>query len=228
MHCVNAGLGAVTAIRLGDPNTAAQVATAAALAGGRLYSAVAFVSTLLGNAEEALLTAYAAAAPWTSRYIVASSISEAAHHDEAATLYGPACYSDWAARLRHRLASLALGSPVPDITIKFAALTLILISDTAFVLPAAGAAPSAALAGGSALGFSGEVAAGNSDDEDEVPVHPSHRQIKGGAASDAATGVAVLAHALAQAAAVLGVRPEAFCLGPAAKAVGERQPRIPT
>jgi len=194
---------------------------------------VAFVSTLLGQAEVALATAFAATAPHTAAVTVACAISEQAHHDEAPSIYTSSCYSDFCSNMRHRLgtSSILAGSHVPEIRVTFAPLVLIPIGDATFVLPAAGAAPSAGVAGGYALGYGGVIASMDSDGEEEgeeegAELEESWEQgrllgINKPSLKLKPRGVAVLAHTLAHVAAALGVRPEAFCLGPAARAVGK-------
>jgi hypothetical protein len=147
---------------------------------------------------------------------VVCSVSEAAHHDELPGLYGPAAYTECAARLRRALQAAAPQAPPPNVSVKFAPLGLLPISDSFFVLPAAAPAAAGARAGGRPLGYGTEAHAADSDSDDEQ----GGAGAAPGAQRERAQGVSLLAHALAHAAAALGCRAEAFCLGPASRAVG--------
>ena len=151
---------------------------------------------------------------YTSRAIIASAVSGAAHHDEAPSRYGPTCYADFCHAAWHRLQP---ATPF-DIMVKFCPILTIPLGDLAFVLPAASAASTAATSSGRPLGFASTVhTAADSDEEEDQAI--SGRQSQQSVARS--HGIAVLAHSLASIAAALGVRPEAFCLGPAAVAVGK-------
>lgn len=204
------------AINLGSLDSTAlhrDISAAATLAGGRLSSLVILVSTTLRFAEPRILAACRAAMAYTSRALIACAVSEAAHHDEAPSQYSPTCYADFCSAAWHQLQPRATF----DIMVKCCPILTIPLGDLAFVLPAASAASTAATSSGRPLGYVPIVhtAADSDDDEEAIPGRHSQQGI------EKSHGVAVLAHALASIAAALGVRPEAFCLGPAAVAVGK-------
>lgn len=158
---------------------------------------------------------------YTSHIVVACAVSEIGHYDEVQSLYSPTCYSDFCTAVRQQLQPKSR----LDITAKFCPLLTIPLSESAFVLPVAGAAAGAVMSSGRPLGYVAAVqtAADSEDDEEEHEGDGSTRAEKQGKGRDGdkAHGVAVLAHALSSIASSLGVRPEAFCLGPAAIAVGK-------
>lgn len=205
----------------------------------RLSSTAILISALLGQSEHLLHSICLAAAPYTRRITVFCAHSENAHHDEAPSVYSPSCYSD----LAHRLTTTihAAHNNNTTVAVKFLPMPCIPIGEAAFVFPAACNAAVTACAHGFTLGYSGRdiddpedneneyagnISSGNPKSEDflfrkhNVPSagqEPTHRK---GKAPVLNHGVSVVAHALAHLAAELGVRPETFCIGPAAKAVG--------
>lgn len=215
-------MGAVSIVNLASPSLPVEIAAAATLAGGRLNGAVIFLSILLDAAEKDLISSCARLAHHCSKITIACSVSEAAHHDEAPGRHAdPAtCYVQFASILRRNVEKTLLGAsvPFPAIAIEHCPLTAIALMDNAFVLPS-GSGAATAKAGKRPLGTSAEIKYMESDDEDENQL-PRGQGVSSG---DRAHGVALLAHALAHVAAALGVRPEVFCLGPAADAVGETQ-----
>ncbi len=158
---------------------------------------------------------------YTNHIVLACAVSEIGHYDEVQSMYSPTCYSDFCTALQHQLQPKGR----LDITAKLCPILTIPLSESAFVLPVAGAAAGAVMSSGRPLGYAAAVQTGaDSDDDGEEEGNAVKRGAgkQGGRdMGEKAHGVAVLAHALSSIASSLGVRPEAFCLGPAAVAVGK-------
>lgn len=216
-------MGAVSVANLSSTSLHRDVAAAAALTGsGRLSSLTILISTMLAPAEARIIAASRAAMAYTSHIVVACAVSEIGHYDEVQSLYSPTCYSDFCTALRQQLQPKSQ----LDITAKLCPLLTIPLSESAFVLPVAGAAAGAVMSNGRPLGYVAAVqTAADSEDEEEEQQGDARSTGAGkqgkGRDGEKAHGVAVLAHALSSIASSLGVRPEAFCLGPAAVAVGK-------
>ncbi len=160
---------------------------------------------------------------YTNHIVLACAVSEIAHYDEVQAMYSPTCYTDFCSSLRHQLQPKSR----LEIVAKLCPILTIPLSESAFVLPVAGAAAGAVMANGRPLGYVAAVqTAADSDDDgggkdDHHSSSRATRAGKQGRDGEKAHGVAVLAHALSSIASSLGVRPEVFCLGPAAVAVGK-------
>ena len=210
-------MGAVSVANLSSTSLHRDVAASAALTGsGRLSSLTIFISTMLAPAEARIFAACRAAMAYTSHIVVACSVSEIGHYDEVQSLYSPTCYSDFCTAVRQQLQPKSR----LDITAKFCPLLTIPLSESAFVLPVAGAAAGAVTSSGRPLGYVAAVETAADSEEHGLPNSSTRAENQGGD-GEKAHGVAVLAHALSSIASSLGIRPEAFCLGPASIAVGK-------
>ena len=166
-----------------------------------------------------------------AQFTVLCAVSEAAHHEEAPAAYPPACYAAVAAAWQQRLNEqrLPAGLGPCSLVIRHLPLLLCPLTSSAFVLPAASAAACLPRAGQFAAGYSTSAAAATVDSDEDQPhvaaqaappakaaaARGSGRGSGSGSASGAPTaGLSLLAHALVDAAATLGYRPEAFSLGP--------------
>jgi hypothetical protein len=170
-----------------------------------------------------------------AQFVVLCTLTEAAHHDELPALYSSNCFAEVAASWQERLneARRQQGHGPCSMTVLYSLPLLCPLAANAFVLPAASAAAAVPRAGQLAAGFCASSIATASDDEsDEEPApraassrrsgHSAERRSKGGGGATAAppaTGVPLLAHAAAGFMAALGLRPEAFSLGPYSRLV---------
>ncbi|EFN52991.1 expressed protein [Chlorella variabilis] len=217
--------------------SAADLATAALLSGsGAPVRRVAFfVTTLLAEAEVAVLAAcslHAAAAQFT----VLCSSSQAAHHDELPARYGGSCFAALGAAWQQQLneGRRAAGQGPCSLALAYCPMLLCPLSGTAFVLAAASAAATLPRAGRLAAGYSTSAAAAAADDSDEEGPRPAEapgrRSGSAGAAAGGspASGLHLLAHTLTGVAAVLGYRPEAFALGPCSRQICSHMSFVPT
>ncbi|KAI7845287.1 hypothetical protein COHA_001130 [Chlorella ohadii] len=210
-----------------------------------LRRVVLLLTTLLGEAESAVLAAceHCSAA---AQFTVLCAVSEAAHHEEAPAAYPPACYAAVAATWQQRLNEqrLPAGLGPCSLVIRHLPLLLCPLTNSAFVLPAASAAARLPRAGQFAAGYStSAAAAAENSDEDQPHLSAQAAQpAKGaagrgsgrgsgsgsrGASGAPAAGLALLAHALVDAAATLGYRPEAFSLGPCSRLVCDAMSFVP-
>jgi hypothetical protein len=234
-----------------DAASPSDLATAALLSGGAAVRRVAaIVTTMLGEAEAAVLAAcqlHAAAAQFT----VLCSVSQPAHHDEGPARYGSSCYTSVGAAWQRQLNEqrLAAGTGPCSLAIVHCPLLLCTLSSNAFVLPAAAAAASLPHVGRLSAGFSttaAAAAAADSDEEDQpsTTTATAAAAARGGRAASSsggtpaagpggsgsgapASGLALLAHALVGATAALGHRPEAFSLGPCSRLVSRNMGFVP-
>lgn len=195
------------------------LSTAQLLSGGPVRSVAFFITSLLGQAEAALLAA-CEQCPAAAQFTVLCCVSEAAHHDEAPAAYPSGCYAALAAAWQHRLNERrrAAGGGPCSLAIRHCPVLLCPLTSTAFVLPPSSAAAALPHVGQLAAGFSPSVAAAAADSDEDEPqpayvAAPARGSGSGGGGVPAA-GLSLLAHALVDAAAVLGCRPEAFSLGP--------------
>lgn len=232
----SAELGAAAVCDLAAAS-AADLATAALLSGsGAPVRRVAFfVTTLLAEAEVAVLAAcslHAAAAQFT----VLCSSSQAAHHDELPARYGGSCFAALGAAWQQQLneGRRAAGQGPCSLALAYCPMLLCPLSGTAFVLAAASAAATLPRAGRLAAGYSTSAAAAAADDSDEEGPRPAEapgrRSGSAGAAAGGspASGLHLLAHTLTGVAAVLGYRPEAFALGPCSRQICSHMSFVPT
>lgn len=170
-----------------------------------------------------------------AQFTVLCAVSAAAHHDEQPSSYGAACFGGLAAAWQRQLNEQrrAAGQGPCSLAILHCPLLLCPLSNTAFVLPAASAAAALPRVGKEPAGYStsAPAAAGDSDDEHPGPPPPSAAAASSGRHSSGsgapAAGLSLLAHALMDAAAVLGCRPEAFSLGPCARRVVQAMAFVP-
>lgn len=184
------------------------------------------LTTLLGEAAAAVLAACESCSA-AAQFTVLCAVSEAAHHDESPAAYPPACYAavaaSWQQRLNERRLTAGLGPC--SLVVRHLPLLLCPLTSSAFVLPAGSAAARLPRAGRFAAGYSTSAAAAAADSDDDEPhlaakaASPGARgsgsgSHSGGASGAPTSGLGLLAHALVDAAATLGYRPEAFSLGP--------------
>lgn len=184
------------------------------------------LTTLLGEAEAAVLAA-CERCPAAAQFTVLCAVSEAAHHEESPAAYPPACYAAvaaaWQQRVNERRLPTGLGPC--SLIIRHCPLLLCPLTSSAFVLPAGSSAARLPRAGRFAAGYSTSATAAAADSDDDAP-HSAAQAVSpakgaagrgsgsGGAPGPPAAGLSLLAHALVDAAATLGYRPEAFSLGP--------------
>ncbi len=190
------------------------------------------LTALLGDAQAVVLAACEHCSS-TAQFTVLCAVGEAAHHEEAPAAYPPACYAAVAAAWQQRLNEqrLAAGLGPCSLIIRHLPLLLCPLTSSAFVLPAASAAARLPRAGQFAAGYSTSAAAAAADSDEDQPhssgqAAPPAKAAAGrgsgrgsgsgsdGASGAPAAGLSLLAHALVDAAATLGYRPEAFSLGP--------------
>jgi hypothetical protein len=228
------------------------------------FPVVFFITSLLTDAHGAMVRALSLAAPRAPRATVLCGVTEAAHACSAATHLGLGAYDDCARALRADAeaarAALSGGAgattppaaPLRHVAVRHVPMAMAALDGSAFVLPAASAAATLALAGcggplpagyGPAgrrrrrrplVGDGGGDAAeedggggGSSDDDDDSDEEEEddddeddpERQAREG-------GLGVLAHALAGAGAQLGLRFDAFALGPASRRVARCVQRV--
>lgn len=222
----NAELGAAALVDLSAASPA-DLPAASLLSGGAPVRRVALlISSLLAQAEAAVLAACRQCAG-AAQFTVLSGASEAAHHDEAPSTYGAACFAataaGWQQALNAERRSAGLGPC--SLALLHCPLLLCPVSAAAFVLPTASAAAALPHAGHFAAGYSTSAAAADSDDDDQPAAAAAAAHGGGGAAP--ASGLALLAHSLVAAMAALGHRPEAFALGPCARQVSRAMAYVP-
>ncbi|KAL4855871.1 Sec1 family domain-containing protein MIP3 [Chlorella vulgaris] len=224
--------------------TAADLSTAVLLGGAPVRRVTFFITTLLADAEAAVLAACAlhtAAAQFT----VLCAASQAAHHDELPAWYRTSCYSATCTAWQQQLndARRAAGQGPCSLSLLYCPLLLCPLSSTAFVLPPSAAAAVLPRVGAVPAGFSPRPATAAADDsDDDAPTHkeplPGRRGGGGGgggngsgktsqAAAGPTTGVALLAHSLSGVAALLGFRAEAFAVGPFSRLVCREMAFVP-
>ncbi|KAL4437281.1 hypothetical protein ABPG75_004420 [Micractinium tetrahymenae] len=206
------------------------------------------VTALLEEAEAAVLAACQACAA-AAQFTVLCSVSEAAHHDELPAAYGPHCYASVAAAWQAQLnaARLAAGGGPCSLAVLHCPLLLCPLSSAAFVLPASSAAAILPRAGSLPAGYATSAAAAAGDEsDDEQQQHPQRGSRPasssggagsnpprprssggGGAFSSPSSGLSLLAHALVDITAALGLRPEVFSLGPCSRLVANHMAFVP-
>ena len=195
-------------------NIAVDVAAAKALGGGSLQRAVILISSLLPSIQETLLRVCRVLCSTISQLTIACTLSEAAHCDEfnyEAEDNVP-YYERFAVSLSHQVQQ-----PSCKIVIKHCPLPAIFIGENAFVLASLGSIDRI-------CGFHRPSFVGQS----QTPTTLHEGNIDQGDRVQHGTGIASLAHTIAQVAASLNVRStSAFCLGPESVAIGKALSFVP-
>lgn len=160
--------------------------------------------------------------PHVQRCLLFCSVSELAHAqlDPAISPLGVEAYSDYVAALRQDVAAAraAAGLPVPredqlQLAVRHLPLHMVAIDSHTFVLPAAGAVASKAVAGGRAAGFGSA---------DAPPDHGADEGAVGGSG-----GLSLLPHCLADLSRVLGAKLEPFAIGPVSSSIARELAALP-
>lgn len=232
-----------------DAASQADLPTAALLSGSPspIRRVALLISTLLGEAEAAVLAACHACAA-AAQFTVLCAVSEAAHHEELPAAYGPQCFSSVAAAWQAQLnaARLAADRGPCSLAVLHCPLLLCPLSSAAFVLPASSSAAALPRSGPLPAGYATSAAATADDDSDDEQQQQQQRGSRPGssrsggvggtppgargaapASPPATSGLALLAHALVDVIAALGHRPEAFSLGPCSQLVASHMAFVP-
>lgn len=211
----NTALGAVSVTDIESRNIAVDVAAAKALGGGSLQRAVILISSLLPSIQETLLRVCRVLCSTSSQLTIGCTLSEAAHCDELnyEAEDNVPYYERFAMSLSHQVQR-----PSCKIVIKHCPLPAIFIGENAFVLASLSSIDR--VCGFHRPSFGGQSRTPTTL-HDDCPVEQDDRVQHG-------TGIASLAHTIAQVAASLNVRStSAFCLGPESVAIGKALSFVP-
>eukprot|EP00879_Flechtneria_rotunda_P025718 GHRR01027357.1.p1 GENE.GHRR01027357.1~~GHRR01027357.1.p1 ORF type:complete len:379 (+),score=125.42 GHRR01027357.1:574-1710(+) len=163
--------------------------------------------------------------PFITRCQLFCSVSELAHAqlDPEVSPLGVEAYREYLLALRQDLATAraAAGLQVPredvlQLSVRHLPMHVVALDTRTFVLPAAGAVASKAIAGGRAAGF------GGTDAPSEGSGHAAEDDGLG-----ASTGLSLLPHALADLSRLLGAKLDPFALGPVSAVIAKELMSLP-